>query len=154
MPVLALSRVIRALRLVAIAALVAAAPAAAKNSVSFDQRAARTGGRAAVVVAIERPVVAYLARLEHASRFFFIPWQGYPNPQPGPPPRKPGLHRIGALPATGLRPTRVEFRVPQVRAGRYTLVLWCKTCARGGTHWALAAINFVPHPSTVLLVRR
>lgn len=43
----------------------------------------------------------------------------------GPPPRLPGVHKIGR---TLSGKPGIAFRVPPVRTGRYAAVIWCSTC--------------------------
>ena len=134
-------------------ALVAAPAADAKGGLLFDRAVARPGDRLAVATPYEvHPggLVLWLVRLEHAPRFFTIPYQGAPIPERGPPPRRPGLIRLGVTGPYGWTGARLEFRLPRVAPGRYTLVVWCRPC---GTHWALAAPNWIVGERTVLRVR-
>jgi len=134
--------------------LVAAPSASAKGggALLFDRAAARAGDRLAVSAAHElypRGYVVWLVRLEHAPRFFTIPYTGVPRPAPGPPPRRPGLTRLGVTEPDGHGGARLEFRLPHLDPGRYTLVVWCRPC---GTHWAAAAPNYIVNWRTVLRV--
>jgi hypothetical protein len=87
-------------------------------------------------------------------RLFHVSYTGLPTPQPGPPPRDARLRLLGACARSG-RPGggQLVFRVPRTaRPGRYTTIVWCKTCARGGNHWFMAAPNFILNPRAVLRV--
>jgi hypothetical protein len=98
--------------------------------------------------------VLYLVRLEHVPKIFHVPYSGLPEPQPGPPPRDRRLRPLGACVGGDARGRgHVDFRVRGERPGRYTLVIWCRTCERGGDHWFAAAPNYIVNQRAVLRVR-
>ncbi len=145
--------------LIGLAALVEAGAAAAAVAPVFERADARRGDRVRIdcgyVGETKGAVVLYLVRLADVPRLFRVPYSGLIEPDSGPPPRDPRLRLLGTC-ATG-DPNgggQLVFRVPvSARTGRYTTVVWCKTCRSGGDHWFMAAPNYVANRRAVLRVR-
>jgi hypothetical protein len=136
-------------------ALVAASPAAAALSFTFDRASARPG---TVVVASEPSwpsapsgVTVYLVPTRLAGV--------RPDPAGGYFLRRPPSHGVVALGRPRLTRAHIlliRFRVPDVRPGDYTTAFWCRTCAKGGdffasTYWGEA---WTGKPGAVLRVTR
>jgi hypothetical protein len=103
--------------------------ASAKLELTFDRTTARPGDSVYLAYGdyftSKRKVVhvylVYAPILGNVVR----PSSGGGTARLGPPPRLPGVHKVGQTLSgeSGLR-----FRVPTVRAGRYAAVIWCSTC--------------------------
>jgi hypothetical protein len=95
-----------------------------------------------------RGLVAYFMSLSTAARWYHVSYTGDVEPNNGPPPRVPGVVRLGALQAKG-RAVQLAFTVPRVRPGRYVLGIWYKPC---NAHWTTALPNWQPNPNGILTV--
>lgn len=127
----------RALATAALVALVLAATASAAIALDFSQLRARPGDRISAFQPAgfkfdrgERTgILVYLITVHQARRFH--------SAKAGPPPARARRHFLGELRGDARGFGRVTFRVPNVAPGRYTTLVWCKTCGPdNGTHFA------------------
>ncbi len=137
----------------AAAALAAAATAAVAPL--FDRTEARVGQRVRIEVAYAptpKKIRLYLIPLARAPKYVLGAY-GLPRPAPGPPPADPRLLLLGSPGpvAKGSAAARLSFRVPRLKPGRYTIVVWCRSC--GNDHWAMATPGHVANARAVLHVR-
>lgn len=118
----------------------------------FTRSTAWAGQRVGVVqpVRIGQPlhgrtaIVVYLIPLDRAPA----------GPFDGPPPRSLAHHRLGELVGDSDGFWRLWFRVPDLRPGAYTTLVWCRPC--GGTtypHGSVFAGGFLAD-NGVLHIRR
>ena len=115
--------------LITLVALALPVTAYAKLSLQFDRTSARPGDRVYLTfgeyfTSTRNVVHVYLV---HAPILGDVirPTAGGGIRRLGPPPRLPGVHRVGR---TFSGKPGLTFRVPRVRAGRYAAVIWCSTC--------------------------
>lgn len=146
---------------VIVVALASSRPVDAAVAPLFDRTHARPGDRVAVSAgyvgtdATARRIVLYLVPLGLAARFSPFPAFGPPTPAPGPPPTLRGVVRLGhPQRSNDLGAGALAFRVPRAAHGRYTLGVWCGTCAPGGNHWAMASETWAGNPHAILTVDR
>lgn len=121
----------------AVAALLAAAVASAAVAPVFTRIHARVGQVVGVVQPVPigrslpgtRPgIVVYLIPFTPAT-----PQAYYGMIQDGPPPASLARIRLGELVTDRNGAWRLDFRVPRVRPGAYTTLVWCKPC--GGKNY-------------------
>jgi hypothetical protein len=116
-------------RRLAVAVLVGfaiAADASAAVAPVFTRVVARPGDRVGVIqpVRIGRPLHG-----RTGITIYLIPLSRAPStPLDGPPPRSLSRYRLGELVGDRHGFWRLWFRVPYVRAGAYTTLVWCRPC--------------------------
>jgi len=114
----------------------------------FDRRQARVGERVRIDVGYAprpREILLYLIPLRLAPKYVSAS---------GPPPTDPHLFPLYSprlVPGDPSGAAQLFFRVPRVPLGRYTIVVWCKSC--GNRHWAAATPTFI-HARAILRVTR
>lgn len=127
----------RALVAAAAVALVLSASAGGAIALEFSQLRAKPGDRISAFQPAgfhfdrgERTgILVYLITV-HQARWFH-------HAEDGPPPARARRHFLGELTGEARGFGRVTFRVPNVAPGRYTTLVWCKTCGPdNGTHFA------------------
>jgi hypothetical protein len=140
------------LTLAAVLGLVLAAGSAAAVAPVFTRSVARVGERVGVVqpVRIGRPlhgrtgIVVYLIPLSLAPS----------GVSDGPPPRSLAGHRLGELVGDRHGYWRLSFRVPHLRPGAYTTLIWLRRGAGGAfPHGSVFAGGYLAD-NGVLNVRR
>ena len=153
-----MTRFLRLSLAAAAGALLVVATASAAVNPLFKRASARVGERVAVdcgyVGLHPGDVVLYLIKLNDVSRLFAVSRTSAVVFFDGPPPRDRRLHNLGACRIRGQGNGHLTFTVPNVAPGRYTLVVWCKTCRKGGDHWYMANALWDDAPGSVLRVRR
>jgi hypothetical protein len=115
--------------LVVALALLFVPSASGKLALTFDRMTARPGDRVHLAYGdyftskrrIVRVYLVYAPTLGNVVR----PAAGGGVARFGPPPRLPGVHKVGE---TVSSKPGLTFRVPTVRAGRYAAVIWCAAC--------------------------
>lgn len=108
-----------------------AAQASAAIAPVFTRSSARAGDRVGVVQPLR------IGPLRHGGAaivVYLIPLGRVPSGAfDGPPPRALATHRLGDLEGDSHGFWRLWFRVPDVRPGAYTTLVWCKPCG-GSTY--------------------
>jgi hypothetical protein len=132
--------------------LAMATQASAAVAPVFTRSTARAGERVGVVqpVNIGQPLHGRTAIV-----VYLIPLGRAPSaPLDGSPPPSLAHHRLGELVGGSDGHWRLSFRVPEVRPGAYTTLVWCKPCG-GNTcpHGSVFAGGFLAD-NGVLHVRR
>jgi hypothetical protein len=138
--------------LVLVAAAVATAAASAAVAPVFTRTVARAGDRVGVVqpVRIGRPLHG-----RTGITVYLVPLAAAPaGARDGPPARSLVRHPLGELVGDRHGAWRLWFRVPHVRPGAYTTLVWCRPCA--GTLYPHGSVfaGGVLAPKGVLHVRR
>ncbi len=110
-------------------AVVATPAAHAKLALQFDRVAARPGERVSLrfgqyFTSPDHIVHVYLVRASILGRVI-RPDIGGGGSRVGPPPRIPGVVKVGR---TSSAEAGLAFRVPNLRGGRYAAAIWCSTC--------------------------
>jgi hypothetical protein len=138
--------------LLALAALVSAPSAGAKDGLLFDRPTASAGDTIVLSASwASHPtgVRVYLIPLAQSPRW----WRTHSGwtPNYGDPPALKSAVYVGRTTSWREHGARLEFRVPRVVPGRYVLGSWCVPC---DTHWTSALPNFQLSPHGILHVVR
>jgi hypothetical protein len=115
------------LTVVLLGSLAVATRASAAVAPVFTRSAARAGERVGVV---QRVQIGQPLHSRTAIVVYLIPLGRAPSgPFDGPPPRSLANHRLGELVGDSDGFWRLWFRVPGLRPGAYTTLVWCRPCS-------------------------
>jgi hypothetical protein len=118
----------------------------------FTRGTAHAGERVGVIQPVR---IGYPIHGRTAIVVYLISLNGAPSgPFDGPPPRSLAQHRLGELVGGSDGFWRLWFRVPALRPGAYTTLVWCRPCG-GDTypHGSVFAGGFLAR-NGVLHIRR